>query len=89
MHQNRVMSYGGDVRCIGEWRFEGGGFVSILVGGEVPTATAIEWIERLLEVKKTELANLNSGPCFKATDPSGQSDPAVTPDCHGPETGQS
>jgi hypothetical protein len=60
MGDNRFMSFGGDVRCIGEWRFEDGGFVNILVGGQVLTEIAIEWVEKLLEIKKQELEALKA-----------------------------
>jgi hypothetical protein len=63
MADNRVLYFGGDVRCIGEWRFEGGGFVQILVGGSaIETAKAIEWAERLIEIKKSELATIAAAP---------------------------
>lgn len=55
---DRVSYFGGDVRCIGEWRFEGGSFVQILVGGDVSTARAIEYVEIVLGLKKAELEKM-------------------------------
>lgn len=55
---DRMLSFGGDVRCIGEWRFEENGFVQILVGGNVPTDKAIQYAEMMLSLKKDELQKL-------------------------------
>ena len=52
----RFMSFGGDVRSAGEWRFEGGGFVQILIGGEVPTDEALKMVEILIGLKREEIA---------------------------------
>lgn len=56
---NRFVSFGGNVRSIGEWNFEGGGSVQILVVGDVPTTLAIEYAEELLAHKKMELAKID------------------------------
>lgn len=83
---NRILSFGGDVRCAGEWRFEGGGFVQILIGGEITTADALEMVDTLVALKREELArraNIEPAPDFKAAQNSAESDPAATPDCSG------
>lgn len=88
-NMNRILTFGGDVRCAGEWRFEGGGFVQILIGGEVPTAEALEMVDILVALKREELARkatAESAPAFKAAQNSAESDPAVTSDCAGAGT---
>lgn len=59
-HKGRCIYWGGDVRSIADWRFEDGGFIKIVATDNVSTDKAIEWIERLLQVKKDELANLRT-----------------------------
>lgn len=54
----RISAFGGDVRCLGEWRFEGGGFVQILVGGEVKTEVALQYVETIVDWKRDELARI-------------------------------
>lgn len=56
MKPERLMSFGGDVRCAGEWRFEGGGFVSILIGGDISTEDALEMVDIMVALKREELA---------------------------------
>lgn len=58
MKSDRFMSFGGDVRSAGEWRFEGGAFVQILIGGEVTTFDALEMVDVLVKLKREELSRL-------------------------------
>jgi hypothetical protein len=89
MKPDRLMSFGGDVRCAGEWRFEGGGFVSILIGGDVSTEDALKMVDTMVALKREELARKASRDqprSFKAAQNTAESDPSVRPDCAGADT---
>jgi len=48
-------------RALGTYHFEGGGFVAIVVGGNVETAEAINMAEQLIDLKRKELATQSVG----------------------------
>jgi hypothetical protein len=44
------------IRELGRYTFEGGGYVQITIGGDVPIKDALEMIETIVSMKREELA---------------------------------
>ena len=47
------------VRQFGRYDFEDGGYLQILIGGDVETEAAISMIETLIGLKRNELSSLD------------------------------